>query len=107
MTGNNDDPENYLVRPKNLRTEILDKVLIETRSKLDARTEFEEEYEGYEVRLRHETGGTAYETVFATSKAKAREKAFERKLEYLEVIDIEQYDADYTIDVVNETEHYA
>lgn len=107
MTANNDDTENHLVRPKNLRTEVLDEILIEAESSLDARIEFEEEYEGYEARLRTESGGTAYETVFATSKEEARETAFELELKYLEVIDIEQYAADYTIEATKEREHYA
>lgn len=72
----------------------------------DALSQFED-YSGFEVRLRHENGGTNYETVFATSEPDAREEAFERKLEYLETLDVEPLGLECTIEAVLEDELYA
>lgn len=66
-------------------------------SEEDALEQFEE-YDGYEVRVRHENGGTEWVTVFQTSDEKARREAFESELEYVDVLDVEplgvEYDAD-------------
>lgn len=45
----------------------------------------------YEVKVRTESGGYAWESVLAPSEEKAREDAFDRDIRYLETLDIEEY----------------
>lgn len=55
------------------------------------------DYEVYEVRVRHENGGTEYQEVFAESEEAARRKAVERDLSYSTVLDVEVWDDEFDL----------
>ena len=99
------DEEPHIVEATNPRGGTFGDVLINATCEKEAINKFEE-YDGYVVQLRDETGGTANETVFAQNEKKARRKAFEREISYVETLDVNQFTHDYGVNEIKEKERY-
>lgn len=103
MTESTSVSTRYVLSVQDKRNQINQHVVVKATSKEEAREKFDEQYDGYEVKVTTiPNDGSAWETVFSRSESAAKRIASSRSGEYSEVI-AETVDLSIPVEITNTT----